>query len=641
MSFEKSFPDEIILEICRYLHPIDIILSFAGLNHRLNGTISDFIRHIHLSSIISHEKYLYLIRTTLPSIWSLMQSLTIDNSQIPCLTRLFLDNTERILPTNLKRLCLFHLNTNEIYHFINRLMHQCVVEELIIECMDDDFVNQQELYGYRIAQMLVFHHPTLKSIELRGEILFDINHLSFLSLSNSDDLNLISNANGLSVLRRLTISLRSLSSLHLLLIYQPYLEYLNVHIGDGKSNYDYTITSFPPLSKLREFHFRSEDLVIKFDNLVELLTYFPNLKSLSIDLTTECRSFFDGDLLQILVQSLDLFQFSIARFSPPTSEEQTLSTFYTPFWLEIKKWYTQCYWHIDEDQSDADYFHIYSVPFSFTELDIYKCTNENLVSKEKFKPFVQVKRLELSETSDVNVIPFLKRCPNIQTICLNDVYDDEENYGTDEEEDMDQIDENVIFNDFQTINTSQSSLTLLPYVHHISVLALPDHDLGFFQHLLHVTPNLNRLSIYFDDLLEIVHIPQQNLCEMLQKRIYQLKINLDYLWLLSDIRRDIPKILRIFSRIKSLTISLHEGQKRTSTTVKELLINLFRYQTNLCCINIKSNSSTGFESIKKQGDIDLIKIWLMNTNDTRFKYENYLKNSVHIELNPSSLVIWL
>jgi len=193
MSFETSFPDEIILSICRYLHPTDILLSFGGLNYRLNRTITDFIHYVHLSSIISYENYLYLLQITLPSIWSSIESLTINNCQISCLTTLFLDNTERILPPNLKRLTLLHLNTNEIYNFINRLMNKCMVEELIIECVDVDFADQQELYGYKIAQMLFFHHPTLKSIELRGEIIFDLSHLSFLSLSNSDDFNVRNN----------------------------------------------------------------------------------------------------------------------------------------------------------------------------------------------------------------------------------------------------------------------------------------------------------------------------------------------------------------------------------------------------------------------------------------------------------------
>ncbi|CAF3448863.1 unnamed protein product [Rotaria sp. Silwood1] len=644
MSFERSFPDEIILEICRYLHPIDILLSFGGLNYRLNQTISDFIHHIHLSSIISYKNYLYLLRHIIPTIWSSIESLTISNCQILCLTKLFFDNTDNILPPNLKKLCLFHLNTYEIYYFINRLMNKSVVEELIIECTDIDCMKHQELYGFKIAQMLFFHHPTLKSIELFGDIIFDLSHLSFLSLSNSNDsdsLNIM-NIGQLSILRRLTIPLQSLSSLHLLLIYQPHLEYLNVHIGDAKSTYDYTITPFPPLIHLQEFHFRSDDLAIKFENLFELLAYFPNLKSLSLNLTTECRLFFDGNILQTLVYKLDTFQFSIARFLQPTYEEQTLSTFYTSFWLETKKWYTQCYWHIDEDNLDSDYFHIYTVPYPFSNFDIYKCTNENLLSKDKSKSFKKVKRLDLSETSDVNIIPFLKRCPYVNTICLNDIYDDDENYGTDEEEDIiDQNDENISTDDIQSTYSGQLSLPTLSHVRYLILLDLPEHDLEFFERLVHVTPNLNRLSVFFDDLLEIIHVPKRKLCQILQKYIYQLEINLDYSWSLVDIRRDILKILRIFSNIQSLTISLHSSQKRSLIIVKEIIIYLFKYQTNLICINIDVDSLTCFEQILNQDGIDLIKRWLILSDNDRFKSKDYLKNSIFIELNSSSITIWL
>jgi hypothetical protein len=168
---------------------MDILLSFAGLNNRLNRTISDFIHQIDLTSIISYENYLYLLRTTFPSIWLGIQSLTISNCQIPCLTKLFLETSGNSLPPNLKKLSLFHLNTKEMFSFITRLMKNCAVEELIIDCSDAEFVKQQEFYGYKIAQMLFYHHPTLKSIELRGDIIFGLSHLSFLSLSNSDDAN--------------------------------------------------------------------------------------------------------------------------------------------------------------------------------------------------------------------------------------------------------------------------------------------------------------------------------------------------------------------------------------------------------------------------------------------------------------------
>ena len=238
-------------------------------------------------------------------------------------------------------------------------------------------------------------------------------------------------------LQRLTVPLRSMSSLHLLLVHQPHLEYLNVHIGHAKTTYDYAITPFPPLINLRELHFRTDDVVIKVEDISELLTYFPYLKSFSFDLITECQAFFDGDILQTLVHSLETFQFSIARCLSPTAEEQTLSTFYTPFWLATKKWYTQADWHTDTNPYHSGYFHIYSVPFPFSHFHVHNCTYENLFSSERFSCYPNVKRMNLSATSDVNVISFLRRCPNVQTVSLEDIYDDEENYGTDEEEDVD------------------------------------------------------------------------------------------------------------------------------------------------------------------------------------------------------------
>lgn len=156
-----------------------------------------------------------------------------------------------------------------------------------------------------------------------------------------------------------------------------------------------------------------------------------------------------------------------------------------------------------------------------------------------------------------------------------------------------------------------------------------------------MSPNLNRLSVFFDDLLEIIHLPQQNLCQILQKRIYQLEINLDYSWSSSDIRRDIPKILRIFSNIKSLTISLHSSQKRSSAIIQDIVTCLFKHHKNLVSIKIDGDSLPGFEQISKHGGMDFIKKWIIHSDNHRFQSIDSLRNSIYIELNPSSITILL
>ena len=450
-----------------------------------------------------------------------------------------------------------------------------------------------------------------------------------------------------------------MSSLHLLLIYQPHLEYLNIHIGDAKTSDNHSILPFPALIHLRELHFRTDDSAVRFENLCDLLKYFPNLQSLSLNLTTDDRLFFNGHILQTLVDSLDTFQFSIARFFPPSFEEQSLSTFYTPFWLERKKWFTQCYWHTDGDDTEPDYFHIYSIPYLFDHLDIHQCTNENLLSKERFRAFDRVKRLELSKTSDVNSIPFLKNCPRAQTISLNHIYDDETNYGTDEEEDITDLNDESKFaelihrskqslslgtieTEVHTTDAAQaSSLPVLPHVRNLILLALPDYDLGFFDCLVRVTPNLRRLSVFYDDLLEIMHYPQGNLCRLLQMHLDQLEVRFQFSWLPLNIHKDIAKIMHIFSNLRSLTLSLHAMQKRPLPTAKAILTSLLKHPSNLLCIHINSNSSVCFEQVLRQSGIESLRRWLAASGHSRFQQMDYLQNSVHIELNSSSITLWL
>ena len=188
MSLEL-LPDEILLEILRFLHPAEILLTFFGLNTRFNRTIADFIRHVRFNSMISYRNYLDLLEQILPSISVSIESLTISNRFVPCLTTLFLDYSQRIFPENLKKLAIFHLTINEIYNFLQRLADHRTIEQLVLHCDDFDFVQQQDLYGFKIAQFLFYRHPTLKSIELCGNLLFNLDHLSFLSLTTTEETN--------------------------------------------------------------------------------------------------------------------------------------------------------------------------------------------------------------------------------------------------------------------------------------------------------------------------------------------------------------------------------------------------------------------------------------------------------------------
>ncbi|CAF5144600.1 unnamed protein product, partial [Rotaria magnacalcarata] len=75
-KFEK-LPDEIILEICLYLRPFEIINEFGQLNTRLNRTISQFRRNadIHHLTLDQYQRwYWHLLPDTAEYIISLVLS---------------------------------------------------------------------------------------------------------------------------------------------------------------------------------------------------------------------------------------------------------------------------------------------------------------------------------------------------------------------------------------------------------------------------------------------------------------------------------------------------------------------------------------------------------------------------------------
>lgn len=165
---------------------------------------------------------------------------------------------------------------------------------------------------------------------------------------------------------------------------------------------------------------------------------------------------------------------------------------------------------------------------------------------------------------------------------------------------------------------------------HLIVTDLPGNDVTFFKRLVDVTPNLNRLTISHNDLLEIIRHPQHDLCQMLKQRISQLEIQLDHLWLSSEMRRDIPRIIGIFSKIISLTISVY-APRSLFQLLKEFFAHLLKLKQNLLCITVDNTSVHGFESFKRQGGFEFIQTWL----------SSFVMHPHRLELKSTSMTLWM
>ena len=109
-----------------------------------------------------------------------------------------------------------------------------------------------------------------------------------------------------------------------------------------------------------------------------------------------------------------------------------------------------------------------------------------------------------------------------------------------------------------------------------------------------------------------------------------MEIQMDRLWLSSEIRRDIPRIIGSFSNVRSLTISIHAA-RNLFQILKELFTHLLKLQQNLLCITVNNMSENGFQSFKRQGGFDFIQTWLSSA----------VKSSYRLELKSTSMTLWL
>jgi hypothetical protein len=115
MYFEL-FPDELILEICRYLHCSHVLYSFFDLNSRLNRTITSYCEHVWLRRA-SYKQLLHIYEYILPRIGSSVLSLTIHPLHQAAFPLTFKGEMSNIFP-NLQNLTLSSWTSEKLFSFL-------------------------------------------------------------------------------------------------------------------------------------------------------------------------------------------------------------------------------------------------------------------------------------------------------------------------------------------------------------------------------------------------------------------------------------------------------------------------------------------------------------------------------------------
>ena len=287
----EQLPDEILLEICVYLKPYEVINCFGRLNRRLERTISQY-RHDadlhHLTLKQFQQYYDHLQSYTAESVVNLVVSNWNTPGQVYLFNQLTKDVSSlcQLFP-NLKQLRLIDFSDSdiEILSKLGRLERIFIdVDALVpLKCSVHDLIDQ-----YLFCSSHQFKEIRLWGIE--GGIRLQHRAQIFENLS----------------LQRLTLNVASMDDLILLLRRSPNLTHFNVEVTrlatDGlRSNPTMEIQP----KYLKYFHFQTTDQrILPYEDLHKLISNISMIEFLSLDMDTNDINYANGEYWIDILASL-------------------------------------------------------------------------------------------------------------------------------------------------------------------------------------------------------------------------------------------------------------------------------------------------------------------------------------------------
>jgi hypothetical protein len=372
-------PDEILLEVYKYLLNTHVLYSFYGLNKRLNTCITGYCRHISLTDI-RFDEFHYLSRSILPAIGFEIQSLSISNCrsvlQGKIFSQYFSHQMSKIFP-NLKKIIVSCYTADELDIFLNTLNN---LENL----------HQIEVYDILTDQSNLFQH------------VIETNNNRFSSIKFKTSYSEVPTCSCLNILD-LTISIQTLDKLSQLLSFIPNIRRLNVTIDEislTETGFDH----LSPLPYLNYFVLRCWNHFWLLEEINSLFNKIPAVEYISLEISSNDNCFVNTEqkLFDILPKSIREFHL-LLRYYYDIIEEIDRNALLTCRFPII------CL--IDEDSQQAV---LHTIPYKFPLFNISSSMTKQMSTSDNYRNvdrFYDYYGMTLAET-----FPIIARCRRIKEI---------------------------------------------------------------------------------------------------------------------------------------------------------------------------------------------------------------------------------
>ena len=303
----EMLPDEVLLEVCKYLLCSDILHSFVGLNYRITQMITQYRHHVSLHKT-SISKFYYLYTNVLPQFGSQIRSLVIDCSysilQHQLFTKFYGEKISVIFP-NLQRISLVSLYEYEVALTFFSTLH--------------DLDHLVEINLYDLFSIERSHQPAF----IRSLFQANNHRLTTILIDNQQDSLSFNNSTCYLNVLRLTVELKTVQELCFLFAAVPNVQYLDVIIhGAGVVCDSFYEMEFSSLFHLTDFRLQSSNYIWELEELFILFVQVPKLQHLSLFLSTYDRRLIDGNIiLSSLPSTVQQFNYAI-QFMPDETLDQ-------------------------------------------------------------------------------------------------------------------------------------------------------------------------------------------------------------------------------------------------------------------------------------------------------------------------------
>jgi len=386
----EILPDEMLLEICRYLHSGDVLYSFYGLNSRLNKTITFYRQHVSLHRTF-YIQFLDIFTNILPEIEYSIRSLVIFELESPLFLISFKKNN---IYNNLEKLTLVNWTDEKLILFLDTLHGMKYFQKLIIQALD---------LTESIKNKILFKKLLGTNDNHLTELIFD-HECDALCLTDDDDDEMI-----YPNIIQLDIELQTTTDLFQLIKIVPNIEQLHITF---KHSWSKILSNHQTFSYLKEFSVYAMSWFSTFEDLETLVKISPTIENLSLVLVTHDYSMIDKQrVFSLLPCSIKNFHYSIC-YQPSDINEKFDPNEIIRTWKTLPIAYSIC-------ENDKRIF-LHTILYEPSRLSLRSLFNKKMSADFNSEIYRKVRHLHVYDTINLkDTFGIIRHCRQIIDLIIS------------------------------------------------------------------------------------------------------------------------------------------------------------------------------------------------------------------------------